>query len=77
MASLMDGPKEDETRSIVVEQKEEPIDEKNGEGDWYLDILQSLKNETYLKSANKNDQLTIRRMSTNYIICGERHYRRS
>ena len=35
------------------------------------------KDGTYLPSANKNDQLTIRRLSTNYIICGERLYRRS
>ena len=85
MASMMDGPKEDEVRPIVVEQKEEPAycmtiekdEEKNGEGEWYLDILQYLKDGTYPKSANKNDQLTIRRLSTNYIICGERLYRRS
>ena len=39
VASMMDGPKEDETRPIVVEQKEEPAycmlikedEEKNGE----------------------------------------------
>ena len=43
---MMDGPKEDETWPIVVEQKEEPaycmlIEEDkgmNGEGEWYLDI---------------------------------------
>ena len=47
MTSMMDGPKEDEARLIVVEQKEEPAycmtieedEEKNGEGEWYLDIL--------------------------------------
>ena len=47
MTSMMDGPKEDETRPIVVEQKEEPaycmtIEEdegKSGEGEWYSDIL--------------------------------------
>ena len=44
---MMDGPKEDEARPIVVEQKEEQtyymsIEEdegKNGEGEWYFDIL--------------------------------------
>ena len=85
MASMMDGPKECEARPIVLEQKEEPayymtIEEnegKNGEGEWYSDILQYLKDGTYLKSVDKNDQLTIRRLSTNYIICGERLYRRS
>ena len=85
MASMMDGPKEDEARPIVVEQKEEPAycmtieddEEQNGEGEWYSDILQYLKDGTYLKSVDKNDQLTIRRLSTNYIICGERLYRRS
>ena len=84
MVSMMNGPKEDETRSIVVEKKEESaycmtIEEdewKNGEGKWYPDILQYLMDGTYPKSANKNDQLTIR-LSTNYIICGERFYRRS
>ena len=50
----------------------EEDEEKNGEGEWYLDILQYLKDGTYLKFADKNDQLTIRRLSTNYII-----YRRS
>ena len=81
----MDGPKEDEAKPIVVEQKEEPTycmtieedEEKNGEGERYLDILQYLKDNIYPKFANKNDQLTIRRLSTNYIICGERLYRRS
>ena len=85
MASMMDGLKEEEARPIVVEYKEEPAncmtieedEENNGEGEWYLDILQYLKDGTYLKSTDKNDQLTIRRLSTNYIICGERLYRRS
>ena len=74
LATMMDGPKEDETRSTVVEKKEEPtycmtIEEdeiKNGEGEWYSNIL-----------SDKKDQLTIRRLSSNYIICGERLYRRS
>ncbi|XP_030945843.1 uncharacterized protein LOC115970336 [Quercus lobata] len=85
MASMMDGPKKDEARLIVVEQKKEPAycmlieegEEKNGEGEWYLDILQYLKDRTYPPSADKNDQMTIRRLSTNYIICGERLYKRS
>ena len=52
-------------------------EEKNGEGKWYSDILQYLKDGTYPKVADKNDHLTIRRLSTNYIIYGERLYRRS
>ena len=47
MASNMDGPKEDEARPIMVEQKEklaycmtiEEDGEKNGEGEWYSNIL--------------------------------------
>ena len=85
MASMMDGPKEDEAQPIVMKQKEEPafcmsIEEDKGmneEGEWYSEILQYLKDGTYPKSADKNDQLSIRRLSTNYIICGERLYRRS
>ena len=85
MASMMDGPKEDETRPIVVEQKKEPAycmtieedERKNREGEWYSDILQYLKDGIYPPSADKIDQLTIRRLSINYIICGERLYRRS
>ena len=85
MAFMMDGPKEDEARPIVVEQKEEPayymtIEEnegKNGVCEWYSDILQYVKDGTYPMSADKNDQLTIKRLSTNYIICGERLYKRS
>ena len=50
----------------------EEDEKKNGEGEWYLDIMQYLKDGTYLKSADKNDQLTIWRLSINYII-----YRRS
>ena len=50
---------------------------KNGEGEWYSNILQYLKDRTYPPSTDKNDQLTIRRLSTNYIICGERLYKRS
>ena len=81
----MDGPKEDKAQPIEVEKKEEPaicmsIEEDkamNGEGEWYSDILQYLKDGTYPKSTDKNDQLTIRRLSNNYIICGERLYRRS
>ena len=81
----MDGPKEDETRPIVMEQKEEPAycmsveedEEKNEEGKWYSDILQYLKDGTYPLSADKNDQLTIIRLSTNYIICMEKLYRSS
>ena len=69
----------------MVEQKEEPAycvtiekdKEKNGEGEWYSDILQYLKDGTYPKSTDKNNQSTIRRLSTNYVICGERLYRRS
>ena len=82
---MMDRPKEDKTRPIVLEQKEElaycmTIEEdegKDGEGEWYLDILQYLKDGTYPLFADKNDQLTIQRLSTNYIIFGERLYRRS
>ena len=85
MVSMTDGPKEDEARTIVVEQKLEPIycmlikgDEgMNGEGEWHSDILQYLKDGTYPKSTDKNDQLIIRRFSTNYIICGKRLYKRS
>ena len=48
MPSMMDRPKKDGARPIVVEQKEEPAycmsieedKEKNGEGEWYSDILQ-------------------------------------
>ena len=76
MASMINGPKEDKTRPIVVEQKEEDKG-KNGEGEWYSDILQYFKDGTYPPSADKNDQLTIRRLSTNYIICGEKLYIRS
>ena len=55
MASMMDGPKKDEARPIVLGQKEEPAycmttkedGRKNGEGEWYLDILQYLKDGTY------------------------------
>jgi len=47
MASMMDGPKEDEARPMVVEQTKELAyclsikedEEKNGEGEWYSDIL--------------------------------------
>ena len=82
MKSMMDGPKEDEARSIVLEQKEAPAycisikeDEgKDGEGEWYSNILQYLKDGTYSESIDKNDQLSIRRLSTNYIICSERLY---
>ena len=67
MASVMDGPKEDDARPIVLEQKEELVyymtieedERKNGEGEWYSDILQYPKDGTYPKSTNKNDQLTI------------------
>ena len=85
MESMIDGPKEDEARLIVLEQKEEPAyymtivedEEKSGEGEWYSDILQYLKDGTYPPFADKTDQLTIRRLFTNYIICGERLFRRS
>ena len=63
MASMMDGPKEDEARPIALEQKEEPSycmtieedEERNGKCEWYSDILQYLKDGTYLKFADKND----------------------
>ena len=82
---MMDGPKEDEATPIVLEQKEEPAycmtieedEERNGEGEWYSDILQYLKDGTYPNFANKNNQLIIWWLSTNYIICGERLYKRS
>ena len=85
MASMMDGPKEDEAKPIVLEQKEGPAyymtieedEEKSGKGEWCSNILQYLKDGIYPTSAVKNDQLTIRRLSTNHIICDERLYRRS
>ena len=63
IASIMDGPKEDEDRSVVLEQKEEPAycmtieedEERNGEGEWFSNILQYLKNGTYSESTDKND----------------------
>ena len=57
---------------MTIEEDEGKIEE----GEWYLDILQNLKDGTYPKSVDKNDQLTIWKLSTNYIICGERLYRR-
>ena len=64
---MIDGLKEDEARPIVVEQKEELAycmtieedEEKSREGEWYFDILQYLKDGTYPKYVDKNDQLTI------------------
>ena len=84
MASMMDGPKEDEARLIVLEQKEEPAHcmtieedkERNGQCEWYSDTLQFFKDETYPPFADKNNQLTNQRLSTNYIIYGEKLYRR-
>ena len=72
---MMDRPKEDEARPTMVEQKEEPVycmtieedEEKNGEGEWYSDILQYLKDGTYPKAADKNDHLTIRSVRLNLI----------
>ena len=63
MASMMDGPKKDEARPIVLGQKEEPAyfmttkedGRKNGEGEWYSNILQYLKDGTYPPFADKND----------------------
>ncbi|XP_075633627.1 uncharacterized protein LOC142606110 [Castanea sativa] len=85
MAFMMDGSKEERVRPIVLEQKEEPAycmtkeeDEgKSEEGEWYSEILLYLKDGTYLPYIDKNDQLSIQRLSTNYIICGERLYGRS
>ena len=65
--------KEELAYCMTIEEDEE----KNGEGEWYSNILQYLKDGTYPKSVDKNDLLTIRRLSTNYIICGLRLYRRS
>ena len=67
MTSMIDGPKEDEARPMVVKQKEEPAyymaieGDKgvNGEGEYYSNILQYLKDGTYPMSVDKNDQLTI------------------
>ena len=57
---------------MTIEEDEGKIEE----GEWYSDILYYLKDGTYPKFADKNDQLIIYRLSTNYIICGERLYRR-
>ena len=62
MASMIEGQKEDEAIPIVLEQKEEPAycmtieedEEKSGEGEWYSDILQYLKDGTYPPSVDKN-----------------------
>ena len=64
----------------MVKQKEEPAycmsiegdKGTNGVGEWYLDILQYLKDGTYPKFADKNDQLTIRRLSliTLFVVKG-------
>ena len=66
MASMMGGPKEDEARPIVLEQKEpaycmtiEKDEGKKGKGEWYSEILQYLKDGTYPEFANNYDQLTI------------------
>ena len=63
MASIMDGPKEDEAWPVMVEQKEELTycmsikadEEKNGKGEWYSNILLYRKDGTYPKSVDKND----------------------
>ena len=62
MASMMDGPKEDQARLIVVEQRRAGLlhvgrrnEEINWEGEWYSNILHYLKDGTYPKSTDKND----------------------
>ena len=85
LASMMDGPNEVKVRPVVVEQKGELAycisiegeEELNGTGEWYSDVLMYLKEGTYPKSINKYNQLTIQRLSINYIICDERLYKRS
>ena len=67
MASMMDRPKNDKAWPKGVEQKEELAycmttegdEEINREGERYSEILQYLKEGTYPKSIDKNDQLTI------------------
>ena len=67
---------------LIIEQRDEPsyccaLEEEMEEEEWYADIFQFLKHRIYPNTADKNDRMAIRRMVTNYIICGERLYRRS
>lgn len=71
-------------RPIMIEQRDKPvyeyvmtIDEPNDGLPWYHDIWNFIEKGEYPPGANKKDQTTLRKLASQYIICGGSLYQRS
>uniref|UniRef100_A0A2N9EB75 Uncharacterized protein n=1 Tax=Fagus sylvatica TaxID=28930 RepID=A0A2N9EB75_FAGSY len=83
LASMIDIPSGVNLKPLMIEQREQPAycctletftEEENI---WYHDIHQYLKGGSYPLTTSKVEKQTIRRLAMQYILCGEKLYRRS
>ena len=83
LASMIDIPSGVNLKPLMIEQREQPAycctletftEEENV---WYHDIHQYLKDGSYPLTTSKVEKQTIRRLAMQYILCGEKLYRRS
>jgi len=84
LASMVELPEGIRLRPIMIEQRDRPsyeyvmdIEEVDDGLPWYHDIWNLVEKGEYPEGANKKDCTTLRRLASQYIICGGRLYRRS
>ncbi|KAI8019323.1 hypothetical protein LOK49_LG04G00648 [Camellia lanceoleosa] len=80
---MVDIPFGVKMRPIIIEQKYTPtyetiavIDEVQDTNPWYYDIWNFLDKEAYPPGANAKDKRGIRRLAIQFIICGNKLYKR-
>ncbi|XP_028121776.1 uncharacterized protein LOC114319001 [Camellia sinensis] len=83
LASMLDIPIRVRMRLIIIEQRYTlayemivVIEEAQDEGPWFFDIWNFLEKEVYSQAANAKDKREIRRLVTQFIICGDKLYKR-
>ncbi|KAH7848295.1 hypothetical protein Vadar_000864 [Vaccinium darrowii] len=84
LASMVEIPAGVKLRPITIEQRDKPVfeyvmivNEPNDGLPWYHDIWNFIEKGEYPVGTEKKDQIALRRLASQYIICGGKLYRRS
>ncbi|KAH7834736.1 hypothetical protein Vadar_019075 [Vaccinium darrowii] len=84
LASMVEIPDGIKLRPITIEQRDKPVfeyvmvvGEPNDGLPWYHDIWNFIERGEYPAGTDKKDQIALRRLASQYIICGGKLYRRS
>ena len=83
LALIVDIPIGVKMRPILIEQRYTPAyemiattEEVQDENPWYFDIWNFLERGAYPQGANTKDKRGIQRLATQFVICGDKLYKR-